>query len=786
MTPIIQRPDDIPRREFLRKGGLALVAMIGLPTLSVVADPPAIASKLAGELRRLDSRTFPADSAEARRLAAMYPAYVQARVNAALEREARAFERVKTRADWERFRAPRLKALRDSLGVDLRGSKKLDVQVRGRETGKGYRIESLVVASPVGVPLTANLYVPVPTPASCPGIIVCHGFHTAKEHAELEDLGVSWAKMGCLVLVPDLLGHGERRQHDFEVRPARQDYYSRLTLDVQLGLIGESLMGRMASEVMRAVDLLLSRPEIDRHRVAVFGSVAGGGDVAAVAAALDERIAVVVPFNFGGPEPETAYPLPDQAERHFPIATGHWDLTRRLRNSLRDGFPPWFIVAACAPRGLVYAHEFAWDRAHDPVWRRVERVYALYGAADRLAAAHGSGTLFGKPEGTGCGNIGLVHRRAMYPPLRRWLRLPEVEVVVRGPGRPRPAMHPMEKGGVSRSAAERGRLLVQRQERALQGLTARPAHRLLREQWARRLGIDSRMPKGKTSLHGKQRLADVTVERLVVETEPGISVPALLLLPAQAGRQRVPAVLAVAQHGKAAFLRQRSEAIAQLLQAGLAVCLPDVRGTGETRPVNDQRGTPVGIYKDVSRRSAGTFLWTQELTLGRTPLGDRLLDVQAVVRYLRSRPDIQPGRILLWGDSFVPPGKLDLSRIKSFEALNPHERAEPLGGLLVVLAALFDERIAAVYARGGLASFRPQLAKPVLFLPPDTVVPGAVAAGDLGLVLRALAPRPLCLQGVVSAEEIGGILRAIRYEQMEIKGKIEVAAWLLDKVRRRP
>jgi cephalosporin-C deacetylase-like acetyl esterase len=651
--------------------------------------------------------------------------------------------------------------------------------------GDGCRVESLTLPSPVGVPIRANLYVPVPAKEPCPGILVCHGFHTAKEHAELDDLGASWAKMGCLVLVPDLLGHGARRQHDFAVRPARQDYYSRLTLDVQLGLIGESLMGWMAADVIRGVDLLRSRPEIDPDRIAVLGSVAGGGDVAAVAAALDERIAVVVPFNFGGPEPETAYPLPENPELRFPIATGHWDPTRRLRGSLRDGFPPWFIVAACAPRGLVYAHEFAWDGAHDPVWKRLQKVYGLYGASDRLAAAHGSGTLFGKPEGTGCGNIGLVHRRALYPPLRRWLRLPEAETVVRGPGHSQPAVGAEERRGVSRSASERGRLLVKSRENDFEGHTTRPMSLALRDLWARRLGIDGRRPESKASLHGKQRLADVTVERMVVETEPGISVPTLLLVPASAARHRVPAVLAVAQHGKAAFLRDRSEAVARMLEAGLAVCLPDVRGTGETRPVHDERGPPVGLYNDVSGHGAGTFLCTQELTLGRTPLGGRLLDVQAVVRYLRSRPDVQPERILLWGDSFVPLRQPDLTQVKSFEALNPHEVAEPLGGLLVVLAALFDERIAAVYARGGLASFRPQLAKPLLFVPPDAVVPGAVAAGDLTLVLKALAPRPLCLQDVVCADEVGDILRSIRYKQLEVGEGIDAAAWFLDQVRRR-
>jgi hypothetical protein len=33
-----------------------------------------------------------------------------------------------------------------------------------------------------------------------------------------------------------------------------------------------------------------------------------------VTAALDERITAAVPFNFGGPQPETRYPLPEDVE----------------------------------------------------------------------------------------------------------------------------------------------------------------------------------------------------------------------------------------------------------------------------------------------------------------------------------------------------------------------------------------------------------------------------------------------------------------------------------------
>src|SRR5262245_66633439 len=106
-----------------------------------------------------------------------------------------------------------------------------------------------------------------------------------------------------------MLGHGERRQHPFitakdfdgKFAPGRQDYYFRYNVGMQLHLIGDSLMGWMVWDLTRGVDLLLGLPGIDKDRIILLGAVAGGGDPPAVTAALDTRIAAVVPFNFGGP-----------------------------------------------------------------------------------------------------------------------------------------------------------------------------------------------------------------------------------------------------------------------------------------------------------------------------------------------------------------------------------------------------------------------------------------------------------------------------------------------------
>src|SRR5205823_1013704 len=262
--------------------------------------------------------------------------------------------------------------------------------------GDGYRTHNLVYETRPGLWVSANLYLPAKPPEKMPGVLISHSHHTPKTHGELQDMGMTWARSGVAVLVPDHLGHGERRQHDFRTekdydkpfRVGRQDYYFRYNSNLQLSAAGESLMGWMVWDLMRGVDVLLKQPTIDPGRIIVLGAVAGGGDPAGVTAALDPRIACVVPFNFGGWQPESsAVADPDRDFAWF--GEGYWESTRGLRGGAAGGFAHWVIVGSVAPRPVVYAHEFAWDAAKDPAWPRLQKVFSFYGANDKLAVVHG-------------------------------------------------------------------------------------------------------------------------------------------------------------------------------------------------------------------------------------------------------------------------------------------------------------------------------------------------------------------------------------------------------------
>jgi hypothetical protein len=259
-------------------------------------------------------------------------------------------------------------------------------------------------------------------------------------------------------------------------------------------------------------------------------------------------------------------------------------------------------------------------------------------------------------------------------------------------------------------------------------------------------------------------LQGVRIERLRLTVEPEIVVPVLLLASAdvprrRGGSPRPPAcqavVVAFSQQGKEHFLRERAGEIAALVAGGVTVCLPDLRGTGETCP-------------PVSRelRGEATAISATEWMLGQTLLGSRLRDLRSVLRYLRTRPDADAARFALWGDSFAPMNLAGDRRPTGFpdpllgEEEPPGRQAdgrptdtvvqsEPLGGLLALFGALVEDGIAAVAVRGSLAGYLSVLGDAYCYVPHDAIVPGALTAGDLCDVAAALAPCPLRLEGLV-------------------------------------
>src|SRR6185295_18712328 len=129
---------------------------------------------LAAQLRELDAKVLPAE------LPRMIGRDARARIELANQRESKAWSEISSKADWEKYRDAKIRALRESLGAEEAIPKDLKLRTTRTLEGTGHRIENVVFESRPGLLVDANLYVPVPERASMPGILIVHSHHNPK------------------------------------------------------------------------------------------------------------------------------------------------------------------------------------------------------------------------------------------------------------------------------------------------------------------------------------------------------------------------------------------------------------------------------------------------------------------------------------------------------------------------------------------------------------------------------------------------------------------------------
>ena len=633
--------------------------------------------------------------------------------------------------------------------------------------GEGYRCRGLIFESRGGLPVPATLYVPAGASRrpreKRPALIMIPAHHTGRNSRDLAILGANFARAGGVAVAMESIGSGERGIG----APWAHKNHQRCVAGVQAHLAGDNLAGWTAFDISRAVDyLLLERDDVaaSPRRIALVGGVAGGGDVSAVAAALDDRIAVSIPFNFSATGPMDAW----------------YDPLRSTYGAHAGGLSAWNVAALAAPRCLAQAQEFAWTPAEQSRHERFERLYGWLGAPGNLAKLHGG-------PNTHATHFNWMHRIPMYRLLNRWLgmKLPtrredELTDMV-PPGRLDCFDKPL--GRKHLRELRRARRLIQPHELAAKTAGQRLAYarrdcrlearrrgaapaQVLADRLTRLLGDTTPAPAAPARTHDLGTWHGAEVRGLWLPTEgdaEGPGAAAWLLLPkAKAAR---PAVIGVCQSGKRRFLARRARDVQRLLEAGVAVCLVDVRGCGETSPGSSR--LPDGPSADVAFRH-----WMLRDAL---PLR-QLKDLRTALAWLARREGIDARRLAVWGEGLSTPNGRESEAILFDEvpfrqaSPMPKEPAEPLGGLLAMLAALWPiqadggvVRVRVVLVRGGLVSFASVLERRHHYVPVDAVVPGLLRAADVPMVAQALADGGVTLAAedlrdgsnrVVSAETV--------------------------------
>ena len=241
-----------------------------------------------------------------------------------LQRRENAIAEIHTVVDAERRKREVRETLMEILGGLPNYDGPLNPKVTGRIQNESYTIEKVMFESLPGFFVTANLYRPN-QPGRYPGVLLQSG-HTQEGKAEPQRLAANLALKGFVSLAFDPVGQGEREQtynRDLGGPSAGWSVNEHIHAGAQSILAGEGVARYFIWDAKRAVDYLVSRPEVDATRIGAAGC-SGGGALTTFIGALDLRIKAVVPacfpdsyrLLFAGPDPDSEMSWP-----HF-LASG--------------------------------------------------------------------------------------------------------------------------------------------------------------------------------------------------------------------------------------------------------------------------------------------------------------------------------------------------------------------------------------------------------------------------------------------------------------------------------
>lgn len=586
----------------------------------------------------------------------------------------------------------------------------LNARIVGVVERDGYRVEKLLFESLPGLFVTANVYVPAAAEHGAgpyPAVLGTAGHHDDGKLAPIYQQGwVGLVKRGYLVLAYDPIGQGERLQYideDTGESLVGNGTREHIMLGMAALLTGTNFARYEIWDGIRAVDYLLTRPDVDPQKLAVVGN-SGGGTQSAYLNLLEPRLATASP---------SCYITSWRLLWHDP---GPQDAEQIFIDFIKDGLDFADFLTAWAPRPV---QMLAAIRDYFPIagarqaYAETQRLYGLLGVPERAGYfeyddTHG----WSKPR-----------REATYRWLDKWLQGKDSNA-------PEAASTPAE--AKSLHVTDKGQVLLSLGGRSLQQIlrdraTEQHERRLAlsipdsdRSRFRELLGQTLRvLPRTKDSPARGSVVAAIRrdgyrMDKIVAPVGSGGRVPGLLVLPDRpAANPRL--VVYLDDRGKAAEAGE-SGLIAGFAKAGHAVLALDLRGTGEWAAEDKMVGyTP--IYRESMRA----------LLVGTTLAAIQTQDLLAAIESAPLPPEWRQRPIRLVGKG-------------------------NMGWIVLFAAALAEEalasRIEGVAAEEALLSYADILRSPRHYFTTGVVVPGVLKAFDLPDVVGFLSGKEVMLMNL--------------------------------------
>jgi len=260
----------------------------------------------------------------------------------------------------------------------------LKSEVFGKVDGDDYTIERVALETLPGFYLSGSLYRPKGKTGPYPAILSPHGHwkegrYTQEKDGNLPARGITFARLGFVCFMTDMVGYG-----DFKQLPHKFDDAVWL----------QGLLGLQTWNSLRAMDFLTALPDVDPKRIGVTGA-SGGGTQTFLLTAVDDRVACAAPVNMVAAEFQGGCSC-----ENAPF--------------LRIGLNNVEIAAATAPRPLLLiAATGDWTKTVPMLeGPALERTYEALGVKERFRAVQ-----FTAPH-----NYNQNSRETVYAWMQRWLQ----------------------------------------------------------------------------------------------------------------------------------------------------------------------------------------------------------------------------------------------------------------------------------------------------------------------------------------------------------------------------
>ena len=274
-----------------------------------------------------------------------------------------------TREEWKAWHAEFRAQLWDLLGVGDRpwqpyGPDELQAEVEERTQVDGLWRELVWLYTEQGLRVPVYLFLPAEATGPRPAVVVFPGHGTIAQTAGVEKSyqranALELARAGFVTLTMELRGFG------------RLGALGHLQIDAAARLVGRTWYGLLVQDGMRALDYLVTRPEVDPARTGATG-IGAGGALTMYTAALDERVRVALVNSYLG-----KYVVTSLDEEHCPCN----DIPGILRCAEMGD-----VGALIAPRPVMFVNgrrDLSTTNAARGSFGIVQQMYRLLGATRR-------------------------------------------------------------------------------------------------------------------------------------------------------------------------------------------------------------------------------------------------------------------------------------------------------------------------------------------------------------------------------------------------------------------